>query len=417
MEFLLLITYIGLNFLDFKRYKFYNTINITIGAYVVITLLNNFFVVQWGFYKIETEVQMVLFVAMVFIYISAFIRRHIRNHCIRANNSIIELDNERNKILNNEKRVRIVFFYFSLCCLARFIQIFLIFKKYGLEYLGENDFEQLNLSGIPSHMFLSIYPLSAFIFYYAIKKKRITPLILYVLGLIISFLSFVKYNAIFYVIFTFIFCTVMDKKLGRKLVILLGSAIIVIFVGNYFWGFFLRNTTGYKVSDYIIHLWDYIGGSMINGNHCIRFFDTNTGYSVVDLLITSFSPLFNLISSKLLNYSIEKPVFPMGLQVLSDFGNSSNVAGLIFNISYTGSVVFFITYCLGQGWIIEGIIKRLENKKYIEKSFFYSMVFTVSLMTFFANYFSLLTIWELLIWSYIIPKTLIFSRISFNRKK
>ncbi len=149
---------------------------------------------------------------------------------------------------------------------------------------------------------------------------------------------------------------------------------------------------------------------MINGNHCIHFFESEVGYSAVDILISSFFPLISIVSAKLFHHTIVSPVFPMGIQMLSDIGNTSNVAGLLFNVSYTGSMLLFIGFCLMEGWIVEGILKKVRMKQYQSNLFFYSMVLTIAIMTFFANYFTLSTIWELLVWSYLIPKVLIFSR-------
>ncbi|MCI9560840.1 hypothetical protein D3Z55_22525 [Clostridiaceae bacterium] len=410
MELLLITIYMGLNLLDFKKYRFYNTINVTIGAYVVITVLNNVLATHFGFYKVGVKVQFVILVAMVLIYMSALIRRQIKAHgkvlvcrTIQSNDGIEE-------IFQNKRKVRIIAAYFILCCLARAIQICCTIKVYGMDYLGQCDFEQLNLSGIPSHLFLSVYPVAGFIFYYAIKKKSFWSFVLYLSGLGISFLSFIKYNAIFYVIFTFVFCVILDSKLGKRLVILLGTTIVAIFIGNYILGFALRNITKFGMANYLSRLWDYVGGSMINGNHCIHFFESEVGYSAVDILISSFFPLISIVSAKLFHHTIVSPVFPMGIQMLSDIGNTSNVAGLLFNVSYTGSMLLFIGFCLMEGWIVEGILKKVRMKQYQSNLFFYSMVLTIAIMTFFANYFTLSTIWELLVWSYLIPKVLIFSR-------
>lgn len=410
MEIILVLTYIGLNIFNYKEDKLYNTLNVTIGTYVVITLLNNFIAKQFGFYRVENKTQIIILIAMLFIYFGSWMRKKLECNRDKLNQVSMNQDIEIDKIFDNQRKTKIIYTYFIFCCFIRFVQIFIIVEQYGITYLGSTDFEKLNLSGIPSHLFLSIYPIAALLFYHSIKRKIYKPMILYILGLLISFLSFVKYNAIFYVIFTFVFCVAMNQELGKKLIVFFGVIIICLFVGNYILGFALRHVTKFGLMDYFRRLWDYIGGSIINGNHCIRFGENNIDYSSLDLLVASLFPLLIGIVSKFLGELNIIVPFHFETKMLSDFGDSSNVVGLLFNISYTGSILLFVSFCILQGWLIEGILIKIKRKNCRDKIFLYCMILTDVLMTFFANYFVLSTIWELIILSYLIPKILILNK-------
>lgn len=407
MELLLLSVFCIINILllVIQRKSFFNAANIVIGIYIIIALLNNFFAVRLGFFAVSNKNLLLLLILYLYAIIIVIIRNQIVIHFHKNTMKLCQTKIRKSvlAILDDKITYKNISFIFLMACIVRGIQILKILKMSGIETLGK----EIGLSGIPSHLFLMVYPLGAYLFYYGLKKKKLHAIILYNLGLVISFASFVKYHAIFYLALTFLFCVFEDKKLGEKLFVFFGIGIVSLFVGNYIIGFAVSGVTTYTIGDYVYRMWDYIAGSIINGNHCLNLGKYNTQYTSWDLMATSVFPILNMLAKKIGIGNFEYKKFPLGFTIVSSKPSTSNVAGLIYNITYTGSYLLLLLLFTLIIWTTQCAIKKIKENN--SNKLFYSMFITVNMMTFFANYYGLSTIWELLIWSYIIPK-LVFNK-------
>ena len=104
----------------------------------------------------------------------------------------------------------------------------------------------------------------------------------------------------------------------------------------------------------------------------------------------------------------------MGLRYVSEMNTTSNVMGLLFGVLYTGSWIFYVTYVILWGFIIEVVIQKIKGRKNNENMAFYSMILTVSVLTFFANYLELSSVWELTVWCYLIPHMLVNEKFGYR---
>lgn len=416
MEYLLLFIFICITIYEYqKKGRWTNALIFTLWPYVGITFLNNTVFCRMGYFKVNNNVMLLLMLSLIPLYFGILSRRCLFTQ--EHKNS--ELIKEYSSIDLVEKNIGLIEMWFFICCIIRAGQLFLLYRKYGIVTISQSDFSEFGLHGIASHLFLTVYPIAAFLFYYAIKKKRSWPMILYIIGMLVAAASFIKYHAIFYALFTFIYCILKDSSLARKLIIMVTACIVALFIGNYIIGFALRNITNYGLNDYFIKLWDYIGGSMINGNVCLEEYKTSN-YTVSNILFSSLTPVLNMFATKIVGASLNTTMLTMGFRKISSMGTTSNVMGLLLCNLYTGSIVFYVIYIIIWGFVIEGILLKIDNKANDKNLPFYSMFLTVSLMTFFANYFELSAIWELLFWSYCIPKLFLRKRaiiIKFGSKK
>ena len=402
----LTIAFFIINIVEYHTEKtIFTPINILLGPYVIITILNNLIATKQGYFIVEDKVIYLLLVALIMVYFSSFLREHI-NINDYSNNDNVPIST----LCNDEFLMKKIEILFLACSVIRLVQIIITIRQYGIRVIGQNDFSDLGFNGFPSHLYLMVFPFAALLLYRGISDKNIRDLALFSFGLLITFLSFIKYHAIFYVLISFIFCGLSDKKMIKRIIGLIALLIIILFIGNYYISFVLRGMNGYSNKDYFIKLWDYIGGSLINGNKCIRFNEYQIDYSWWDLLYASLFPVAVGILNAL-GANIKMPEFKLGFQNISRMGTKSNVTGLLFNISYTGSEILFVLFNIISAFIIAGIIKKIENGQHQRNLLFYSVCLTVATMTFFANYFTLTVIWELLFWSYFIPRILFSKKI------
>lgn len=412
MEYILLISFACIIIYEYKKKKAWsNTLLFTLFPYAVIIFLNNIIFSHFGYYRVENRVIILVLLSIIPLYAGIFFRRS----CIRNYNSICRggaLLRKDDAVDFSERNIKYIVIWFVLCCIIRILQLYTIYRKYGIAVIGQSDFSEFGLQGLPSHLFLTLFPLAAILFYYGITKKKVVPLLLYVLGMFVAVASAIKYHAILYILFTYIYCVLKDSGLARKLLLVVIGGILFLFIGNYVVSFALRGISGYETSDYLVKLWDYIGGSMINGNVAVDEFG-KTSYKVTDFLFSSLTPFLNMFTARLFGISLHRVSLPLGFRYISAMNSKSNVMGLIFNVLYTGSILFFILFLFLLGLFVENMIIKIDTRKDDNKLIFYSMFLAIIILTFFANYFELSTIWELLILSYMIPWLFCRKRIKF----
>lgn len=413
MIYFLLLTYVAIVISEYRLYKtVLLPVTFTVLPYVVITFLNNVFMSRHGFYIVNNEVIWVLLISLIPLYIGVFLGKCFFR-IIKIGNTFSKDEEEQRLLSCVENRKGFIYIWFIFCCLCRAFQIIFTIKTYGMDALVLSDFSELGGNGIPTHLFMTIYPLAGILFFYGIKKKKLFPVLLFLGGLLLAMASMIKYHAIIYILFAFVFCILMDPKLIKKLVVVVAAMVVSIFVGNYIIGFALAGVTKYGMNDYLIRLWDYVGGSMINGNVCLEEYGT-VAYTVFDIVFASLIPLVNLVCGMLFNFTFPTVVLPMGLRYVSEMNTTSNVMGLMFGVLYTGSWIFFVTYVVIWGMVIEVVIQKVKGRKNNENMAFYSMILTISVLTFFANYLELSAVWELAVWCYLIPHILVSEKFGYK---
>lgn len=395
-----------------------NTVCITFAPYVAIVFINNVFCSKMGYYIINDTVIIYLIITMLLTMLGALLcnlfyanRKHV--YVFKSENNNFD---DRADII--EQNIRLIKIWICFCCLLRGGQIISTFSRYGLAMISANDFEEFGFSGLQSHLFLTVYPMAAILFYHGLKKKDKTAFIIYSIGLIIACASFIKYHAIFYVMITYIYAVIKDRGMAKRLLIFIAGMIIILFIGNYVVSFSIRGFTDYTTNSLMIKLWDYIGGSVINGNVCMELYGREI-YSASDFLKATFLPLFNTVFGKILGIQIDINTSVIGFRTLNIYHSTSNVYGMIFNPILTNSFIFYVSYCLIYGAIVNILVRKILVRSSDKNLLFYTTAITIIIMTFFANYFGLSAIWELLLWSYCIPRlfTKKHVRLVFGKKR
>ena len=395
-----------------------NTVCIAFAPYVAIVFINNVFCSKMGYYIINDTVIIYLIITMLLTMLGALLcnlfyanRKHV--YVFKSENNNFD---ENTDIV--EQNIRLIKIWICFCCLLRGGQIISILSRYGLAMISANDFEEFGFSGLPSHLFLTIYPMAVILFYYGLKKKDKAAFIIYSIGLIIASASFIKYHAIFYVMITYVYAVVKDRSMAKKLLVFIAGMIFALFTGNYIVSFLIRGFSGYTTNSLMIKLWDYIGGSIINGNVCMELYGREI-YSASDFLKATFLPFFNTVLGKILGTQIDINTSVIGFRTLNIYHSTSNVYGMIFTPILTNSLFFYVSYCLIYGSIVNILVRKILFRASDKNLLFYTTAITIIIMTFFANYFGLSAIWELLLWSYCIPRlfTKKHIRLVFGKKR
>lgn len=404
MVYLMIVIYVVIILYSFyKRKNWTITLLFTMAPYASISFINNVFMTKYEYFEISNDIIRCILLSIVPIYVGAFISKVIgETNYSNWINTIDETELD-DKIAQS---IRIICIWYVFCCIIRLFQIFLLYRSYGIAHIAESDFSEFGLTGLPSHMFLTTYPLGAMLFYYGLKNKSLKHIVLFFLGAAVATLSFIKYHAIIFVLYTFIYCIIKDRKQVKKLAFIFGGLIVVIFIGNYAVGFMLRGITKYGITDYLRKLWDYVGGSLINSNYSITEYG-KADYKWYDVLYSSVIPIINMFYTKLTGTPLLRKTLPLGFRVLNKYGSTSNVMSLVFVNLYTGSWIYFVIYLVIEGAIIETIMRKIRTRRNDNSLPFYVMFVSVNLLTFFANYYELPAVWEICIWSYVIPKLLL----------
>lgn len=389
-----------------------NIVCITYAPYVAIVFINNVFCSRLGYYTINDSVITYLLISMLLTMLGALLCNLFyvnRNHVFvfKSGNSNVHYEAD---IV--EKNIRLIKLWICVCCFLRGLQILSTFSRYGMAMISANDFEEFGFSGLPSHLFLTVYPMAAILFYHGLKKKDKTAFVIYGISLLIATASFIKYHAIFFVMITYIYAVIKDRSMAKKLLVFIAGMIIILFVGNYVVSFVIRGFSDYTANSLMIKLWDYVGGSVINGNVCMELIGREV-YSAGDFLKATFLPLFNTIFGRLLGIQFDLNTSVIGFRTLNVYHSTSNVHGMIFNPALTDSLPFYIFYCLLYGAIVNILVRKILYRNSDINLLFYTTAITTIIMTFFANYFGLSAIWELLLWSYCIPRLFTKKHIKF----
>lgn len=404
MLILLVLFYIGLNYYERSKYRVATTtLNLTIGVYVAIVLINNLLMTRIGFYPVSDFSIFIIMAGMVFVFIGSLI-----NYSKVASRQYIEYINKtENDFFDGADNIKIIHIMFIICITARFLQI-----RSGSVQSTDGD-EQV-LAGIPSHLFLMMYPFGAYIFYYAYSKKKILSFIIFGYGLVISFLSFVKYHVIFYILVAFIYCVIRNPKSLKKLLLITSPAIVVAFVLNYVisWST-VRTVTNNDIYIILRHMWKYIGGSIINGNAIETHNYIYPNYSPFDFLFSTFTPFLSMLTNRFFGFTMGESKHLLPFIQIGNYGGTSNVISTLHNVAATGSILFFCIFCIVWGMLISRFLAKIRTHQW-KNLIFYCMFITISLMGFFANYFGLSAVWEILIWSYVLPRILLSKPIRIN---
>jgi oligosaccharide repeat unit polymerase len=275
-----------------------------------------------------------------------------------------------------------------------FIESFLLFLLLSVELmlflniirggyaLGSEEFENAYSRGLIAHLLNLL--IVFFAYFLCFKRKDLIVSILIILSFLLIFISGTKYHIIFPVLVWFIyllFKNVTYKKMIRVLFFII-IIVFVFFTANYYIGFVLRETDmNFNFMRFILnHILKYISGGFI-----------------------SLSRILELNYVHLEFFQNKKMYFDPAVFISTDRVEATNVRGLLgaFLLSrgyFTTYIYFFML-----GFIFNYSYVRLLKANNVFFFLVYSFFIAVPmLLSFFANYYTLLNIWEWAIFSFFI---------------
>ena len=399
----------------YLHHKIITVVTVMILPYMFILPINNYIAVHYGFYPISDNVVFMLLVAFLFIFLGSVL------------SSILGGKPEQRVSIEADAVEKFPMYHMDLMKwyviaveIILLIKLFYILYAHGFAYLADDAAESNFISGIAGHLFLTIYPLIPILFYYWLKNKRqILFLFLSFMGLIFAFLSFTKYHSIGLIILIYLFVALEDRKYVKKGALALVIAAVGIFVINYVLGFFSRNVLGNVSGDfYLMHLWKYIGGSCIHDN-TIFTSGQNIGVGYGYKLLYCVFPFINMILIGAFGTGLDIPV-KIPFDVVADNGETTNVLdfiGFMFpSEGGAGNYLAFAVIMIMFGLILSYIYNVQARKRQLFSVLACIIMTFFCFLSFFGIFASRSMIWELMLWSVIMP--MIFDgRICFDRRK
>ncbi len=399
------VVIIGLLLFDYKL-NFYRISPFSAIAvpYVVLIFLNNIVAVEYGFYRISDNVILMELSALVCFFIGAVISRGIYRRDLRKGASSSTLGHKK---LANYKVDNI----YRYCCIVigiEILRIIYIALIYGIRFFFMPENEGFILRGLLGHLLLTIYPLLPIIFFAWINdKKKKKYILLCMAGAAILFSSFVKYHVIGLMVLMFLFVCMEYRQYLYKGIIVIIVCCCTFFILNYFVTFLYRKMS-VNSSFYFAHLWKYLAGSLIYDN-IIFTNGLRIGMSGFYKLGNIFFSLPNMFISKFMGIKffseVEEVLQFVDVSTIGESGNVVDFIGYLFpskgNFLSRIGFAFIMT---GFGFIMNICYLRSINNT---KEFLLSINIAITFfcfLSFFAVYGSLIPPWEILVWSFIMPK-------------
>lgn len=394
-----------------------NIISVFAIPYMLIIPLNNWIMTSFGFYEISNNVILMIFSALVLIFIGSLISNfkkikfNIGGNLVTDFKNYISKPKEKKDSGNNKfqfYKIDKMRNYIFIIELITFCRLLYIIMTHGFYFLQNDEFSGVLIKGILGHLFLTIYPLIPIVFYYWLKHKdEWTYLLSTVFGITLLFFTFVKYHSIGMVLLIYLFVSMEDHKYLFKGATFVGIVICSLFILSYFAVFFVRGITSVvSVNYYFNHLWNYIAGSLIYDN--LIFTDgvrVGTGllYKIGTFVLT---PL-NLFLLKFFNIELcpHEVLAHLPVGTNGEEGNVVDAFGYLFPSK--GSIYEILAW--GIFLIVVGVVfaliynNLLKNKDEFSISICIFLTFFIA-FSFFGTFYIHFLCWEVLMWSFIIPK-------------
>jgi len=360
--------------------------------FVIICLLNNFILVYAGFYFVTARAQLFIMINLIIIWLVGFIM------------SFYFINRKESKIIHDYTPLFKNFSNYQYLIISiSWIVIFLNFHRAysiilqfgGYWILGDIEFEKIMGTGPIAHMVQVgkvCFLLLIFTFKYAKNKY------LYVLTIIGLFLAIaliqVKYHLMFLIIFAFLFYN-LNKTIKVQLKGILRFSLYLLVIMNMFW-FFLTliwGTFSFENKDVWIFFLNQFMNYFVSGpiilEKWISFGDIKPDWTFFIVFINIKN--FIIGNPKVLNHI---PLVSQGF-----FHSSPDTVG---NVGTSFGVFYFIGgyyFSFIMSTIIAVVSYILYYKSMYTKNiiliYFNFLFLTLSLLNFFVQYFTLLSIYEM----------------------
>ena len=406
MIWIFLFTSLFMIWLEYKiDERLINVVSVITIPYVVVILVNNLYAVKADFYEISNQTIAMEMLGLFSIFLGTVIVNHRRKILIGRTEKVYTT-NEKFQYYNMNA-MKIYCILIELLC---YIRLVYFVRRHGFAYLSRDGVENF-ISGPIGHAYFSIYVLIPILFFYWIKnKKSISYLVTALAGTALSFFSFTKYHVIGLMILTYLFIALEDYHYIKKGALVLIGLVIAIFVANYVIGFINAKVIhSVNRNFYLNHLWKYVGGSIIHSNTIFQN-GQNLHADFIEKILFCTLPLLNMLFKFIAGVEIQFPdiYIPyerVGANYLGETSNVVDFIGFMYPSKQGVAAIIFFAIIMCLFGMIAALLynraMRQENSFYITICVFFTFFLALA---FFGEFASKSMTWELLVWSFILPK-------------
>jgi len=367
--------------------------------YLLIILVNNMYMYKKGFYLVEDNTMLFLFVSFFAFWIGGLVTLILKNFVVGKA--------KRYSIKSIKYDYPKMFKYALFVIMLMLIKLILAIKSNGLSYIGSEEFSGYLLKGITGKLMITCYPIAPMIlFAWFENKRKINYLMTFLLIVMFTFLTFIKYHIISLIIITFVYLFFKQRKYANQSFWIFVIGIPAAFILNYIVSFKVRGMV-VDSSFYLQHLWNYVGGSLINDNNILDYnFRSET--SIFYNLGMFMFPLLNMILSPLgitLPHLIILPFFQIGNTSQMVTNVIDQFTSLYNSPDFSGKIFFFLLILIILGIFSELFVGKLNNPKNDGSLLFascYANFFLV--LGFFGAFYTQPLAWIWMIFSWLVPK-------------
>ena len=402
MVLLFLLVLSLLVFIDYRIEKSFISPYIIISLpYLIIVLLNEIVFSNAGFYSIGNKTLFVVFLALVCFFCGSFVTK-----CFFKCKVTKTYSQTHSSKLENYK-MSYVFWYSVFIEVAVTLRIaYLLCFEGGLSSIIAGN--SVLISGIIGHLQITLYASLPMLLLYSIEKKDYKALIVFLFGVLLFFLSFIKYHVIALCIISFLFVSFERRDIERKGAIIICVSCVALFVLNYIVDFVKQGTiSSVHGSFFINHLWKYIGGGLITSSIVLGS-SFHPGISMSYRIGQYLVALPNMFLNKMFNFNLfaqEKAEF--GFIAVANNSETSNVADSISSLflccsSVTDFIMFCMVFFLFGLFACAWFCYARKNKTCYHLGLMAFLCF-FCFLSFFGEYASLAQPWETIVVCAVIP--------------
>lgn len=375
----------------------FNVFSILSIPYLLIVPINNLFVSNNGFLRISNQTLQMLSVGLVCFFVGFAIANKMNP--LGKNSHIIQ------QIDLNIFKMKYVLRYVLFVEVMTILRFLYIILTNGISFITTNLYEGLLTRGPLGHLLLSAYPLLPIVFFYWLKnKKEWSYLIVTLIGVLVLFLTLVKYHVIGMLVLLYFFSIMNDKRYLKKGSISIVVIVFACFIGNYLFQFTI-NDTAYKVDNsyYFQHLWNYIAGSLIYDNYIFTEglrVGTDIFYKLGTFICAPINMFLNVVDITLFPHEAQE--FRL-ISLTGEYGNVCDAIGYLYpSRGFWEDVMIFVMVLVLIGFVVTSVYNKLwksTNRQNFSVMICVLLVFFV-FFSFFGTFYVTPVPWEILFWSY-----------------
>lgn len=383
------------SYIDKKRYgTYFAPSSVLAWPLTASTLLIVFFGRPLGFYDIDPLEILILALGIAAFSAGSILATYLKSKALEWKSKRSRHVDLKEKHIVNEWRNFLLpaKWITSTALLVGVIRLLVLIFRDGIgAYVSTDGYDAALMYGFPAHVILIGYALTPLLFADAMLNKNIYSGIIWIGYLVLLFSSFVKYHVVLFVLVSFIFVMTIEKKTIKILLPLLIILPIVIFILSYV---FIFASKGLSFED------NYLAKHLLNYLCCGILY---TSVDMQSLFIPYMNPInifiaqFVAIPNKLFDL-LNLPKWPIASPpyVYLSLTERGNVINIITMFLYTKNYIIALILIILFALILSLFVYQATNKLVS------SVILALLLLSFFGDFFVLLLVWEVILYSVIL---------------